>query len=83
MNCGVVVEFNPFHNGHKYLIDSLKQTEDDTVTAVISGNFVQRGEPAILDVNKRTEMALECGVDLVLSLPLPFCVSTAEKFALA
>lgn len=83
MNYGVVVEFNPFHNGHKYLIDSLKQTEDDTVTAVISGNFVQRGEPAILDVNKRTEMALECGVDLVLSLPLPFCVSTAEKFALA
>ena len=77
------MEFNPFHNGHKYLIDSLKQTEDDTVTAVISGNFVQRGEPAILDVNKRTEMALECGVDLVLSLPLPFCVSTAEKFALA
>ena len=83
MNYGVVVEFNPFHNGHKYLIDSLKQTEDDTVTAVISGNFVQRGEPAILDVNKRTEMALECGVDLVLSLPLPFCTSTAEKFALA
>lgn len=77
------MEFNPFHNGHKYLVDSLKQTEDDTVTAVISGNFVQRGEPAILDVNKRTEMALECGVDLVLSLPLPFCVSTAEKFALA
>lgn len=77
------MEFNPFHNGHKYLIDSLKQTEDDTVTAVISGNFVQRGEPAVLDVNKRTEMALECGVDLVLSLPLPFCTSTAEKFALA
>lgn len=83
MNYGIVAEFNPFHNGHKYLVDSLKQNENDTVTAVMSGNFVQRGEPAILDVNKRTQMALECGVDLVLSLPFPYCSATAEKFALS
>ncbi len=81
MNYGIVAEFNPFHNGHKYLVDSLKQNENDTVTAVMSGNFVQRGEPAILDVNKRTRMALMSGVDLVLSLPLPYCSATAEKFA--
>ncbi len=83
MNYGIVAEFNPFHNGHKYLVDSLKKDENDVVTAVMSGNFVQRGEPAIMDVNSRTEMPLNCGVDLVLSLPLPYCISTAEKFALS
>lgn len=83
MNYGIVTEFNPFHNGHKYLVDSLKTDDNTIVTAVMSGNFVQRGEPAIIDVNSRTKMALSCGVDLVLSLPLPYCISTAEKFALA
>ena len=83
MNYGIVAEFNPFHNGHKYLVDSLKQSEDDVVVAVMSGNFVQRGEPAVLDVNKRTKMALDCGVDLVLSLPFPYCSATAERFALS
>ena len=83
MNYGIVAEFNPFHNGHKYLVDSLKQNENDTVTAVMSGNFVQRGEPAVLDVNLRTKIALMSGVDLVLSLPFPYCSATAEKFALS
>ena len=83
MNYGIVAEFNPFHNGHKYLVDTLKQEENSTVVAVMSGNYVQRGEPALTDVNTRTKAALECGVDLVLSLPLPYCISTAEKFALA
>ncbi len=83
MNYGIVTEFNPFHNGHKYLVDSLKTDDNTIVTAVMSGNFVQRGEPAVLDVNLRTKMAINCGVDLVLSLPLPYCISTAEKFALA
>ena len=83
MNYGIVTEFNPFHNGHKYLVDSLKTDDNTIVTAVMSGNFVQRGEPALFDVNLRTKMALISGVDLVLSLPLPYCISTAEKFALA
>ncbi|MBR6551655.1 MAG: nucleotidyltransferase [Clostridia bacterium] len=83
MNYGIVAEFNPFHNGHKYLVDSIKQSENDVVVAVMSGNFVQRGEPAVLDVNKRTKMALDCGVDLVLSLPFPYCSATAERFALS
>lgn len=83
MNYGIVAEFNPFHNGHKYLVDSLKKDDNSTVTAVMSGNFVQRGEPALMNVNLRTEAALNSGVDLVLSLPLPYCISTAEKFGLA
>ena len=81
MNYGIVTEFNPFHNGHKYLVDSLKSDGVSTVTAVMSGNFVQRGEPAVINVNLRAEAALNSGVDLVLSLPLPYSVLTAEKFA--
>ncbi len=81
MNYGIVTEFNPFHNGHKYLVDSLKSATSSTVTAVMSGNFVQRGEPALLSVNVRAEAALNSGVDLLLSLPLPYSILTAEKFA--
>ncbi len=80
MNYGVVAEFNPFHNGHKYLIDTLK-AEGNTVTAVMSECFVQRGETAVLRPGARARAALSCGVDLVLSLPLPFAVSSAEGFA--
>lgn len=83
MNYGIVTEFNPFHNGHKYLVDSLKNDGVSTVTAVMSGNFVQRGEPALLSVNSRAEAALNSGVDLILSLPLPYSILTAEKFALS
>lgn len=83
MNYGIVTEFNPFHNGHKYLVDFLKEKDNSTVTAVMSGNFVQRGEPAIMNVNLRAEAALKSGVDLVLSLPLPYSILTAEKFAFA
>lgn len=80
MNYGVVAEFNPFHNGHKYLIDTLK-AEGDTVTAVMSECFVQRGETAALRPAARVKAALSGGADLVLSLPLPFAVSSAEGFA--
>ncbi len=80
MNYGVVAEFNPFHNGHKYLIDMLKEC-GDTVTAVMSGSFVQRGECACVSPYERTEMALKNGVDLVLSLPVQYSTATAERFA--
>lgn len=80
MNFGVVAEFNPFHNGHKYLIDILKAHES-TVTAVMSGSFVQRGECACVSPYERTRMALENGVDLVLSLPVQYSTATAERFA--
>lgn len=81
MNYGVVAEFNPFHNGHRYLIEQLKADGASTVTAVMSESFVQRGECAFLDVNARVKAALACGVDLVLSLPVNCAVASAEKFA--
>lgn len=81
LNYGVIAEFNPFHNGHKYLLDILKGDEN-TVTVVMSESFVQRGECACIDVSQRVKMALLNGADLVLSLPVPFATSSAEKFAL-
>ncbi len=77
---GIVCEFNPFHNGHKHLIDSVKK-ENDIVVAVMSGNFVQRGEPAIFPKDLRTRVALENGVDIVLELPFLYATASAEIFA--
>lgn len=77
---GIVCEFNPFHNGHKYLIDSVKG-QDDIVVAVMSGNFVQRGEPAILPKETRIKAALESGIDIVLELPFVYATASAEYFA--
>lgn len=82
MNYGIVAEFNPFHNGHKYLIDAVKNNGENTVTVVMSESFVQRGECACLSPNARTRMALECGADLVLSLPVTYATASAERFAL-
>lgn len=81
MNYGVVAEFNPFHNGHKKFVDSLKSDGESTVTAVMSESFVQRGECAFLDAYSRVKAALSCGVDLVISLPVAYAVSSAERFA--
>ena len=67
--CGVVAEFNPFHNGHKHLVDTVKKEKDSFLIAVMSGNFVQRGEPAIISKFARAKAAVLCGVDLVLELP--------------
>lgn len=79
---GVVVEYNPFHNGHIYHVEQAKKvTGADAVVAVMSGNFLQRGEPAIVDKWARAEMALHGGVDLVLELPSRYAVSAAERFA--
>ncbi|EIT84908.1 hypothetical protein A374_12715 [Fictibacillus macauensis ZFHKF-1] len=80
--CGIVVEYNPFHNGHYYhLQQSKKQTKSDVMIAVMSGNFLQRGEPAIISKWKRAEMALYSGVDLVVELPYVFAVAPAPIFA--
>lgn len=81
MNYGLVAEFNPFHKGHKYIVDVLKNNGENTVTAVMSESFVQRGECACVSPDVRTRMALECGVDLVLSLPVPYATASAERFA--
>lgn len=80
---GIVAEYNPFHKGHKYHIEkSLEETGADAVVAVMSGNFVQRGEPAIVNKNARARAAVECGADLVLDLPVAYSLSSAEMFAL-
>ncbi len=79
---GIVVEYNPFHNGHLFhLNESKKMTNADIVIAVMSGYFLQRGEPAIVSKWTRTEMALASGVDLVVELPYAFATQKAETFA--
>lgn len=77
---GIVCEFNPFHNGHKYLIDSVKK-QGDVVVCVMSGNYVQRGEPSIFPKDVRVSAALQNGVDLVLELPFVYATASAEYFA--
>lgn len=77
----VVAEYNPFHNGHKYQIETIKKNSDDLVVAVMSGNAVQRGDFACFDKWERTKAALSSGADLVIELPSFYAVSTAEKFA--
>ena len=73
---GIIAEYNPFHNGHKYLIEKAKEiTGADYAIIVMSGNFTQRGTPAITDKYIRTEMALLNGADLVIEL-LSFEVNT-------
>ena len=79
---GIIAEYNPFHNGHKYhLEDAKKITGADYTIIVMSGNFMQRGTPAIINKYKRTEMALRNGADLVLELPTYYSISSAEYFA--
>ncbi len=79
---GIIAEYNPFHNGHKYQMEKArKQTGADYTIIAMSGNFVQRGTPALLDKYKRAEMALLNGADLVLELPVYYSASSAEYFA--
>lgn len=79
---GIIAEYNPFHNGHQYQINELRaRTGADFIIIAMSGNFVQRGEPAVFDKYTRTRMALNAGADLVLELPAAFAVSSAEDFA--
>lgn len=80
--CGVIAEYNPFHNGHKYQIDKIKESGYDAIVAVMSGNAVQRGDLAIAEKHVRARQALLNGVDLVVELPMPFALSSAERFAL-
>lgn len=80
--CGIVAEYNPFHNGHLYqLEEARKRTNADILIVVMSGNFLQRGEPAIVDKWTRAQMALSGGVDLVVELPVAFSTQAADYFA--
>ncbi len=78
---GIVAEFNPFHSGHARLIRILRENGADLVAVAMSGNFVQRGEAAVLSKWARARQALLCGADLVVEIPLPWAVAGAEKFA--
>lgn len=81
-SCGIVAEYNPFHNGHRYQICQAKQlSQADVMVAVMSGNFLQRGEPAIIDKWVRAELALHHGIDLVIELPFAYAVQSADYFS--
>ena len=76
-----VAEYNPFHLGHEYMLKSVKSLGFDGVIAVMSGNFVQRGDCAVCDKRARAKAALQNGADLVVELPVPFATASAERFA--
>ena len=77
----IISEYNPFHNGHTYHADTTRrETEADYVLSIMSGNFVQRGEPAVLNKYDRAEMALS-GIDAVFELPAVYAISNAGDFA--
>ncbi len=78
---GVVCEFNPFHNGHKYLFDRARELGAEQIVCAMSGNAVQRGSIAVADKYIRGEAAVRMGADLVLELPFPWCAASAEYFA--
>lgn len=80
---GVIAEYNPFHRGHAWLLAEARRRlgEDTAVIACMSGNFVQRGDFALLSKHARAEMALRGGADLVLELPTPWSAAGAERFA--
>ena len=79
---GIIAEYNPFHNGHQHHIEqSRRETGADYVIVVLSSNFTQRGEPAVIDKFTRAKMALKCGADLVLELPVSHSAASAEFFA--
>lgn len=78
----VICEFNPLHNGHEYLLQEIRRRhKDSTILCLMSGNYVQRGECAVGDKYLRAKTAVLCGADLVLELPIPFSISSAEGFA--
>lgn len=83
MAVGIIAEYNPFHNGHLFHIENAKKiSKNENCVVVMSGNFVQRGEPAVFNKHIRTKMALLNGADIVLELPVIFSTSSAEIFAL-
>jgi len=79
-NIGIICEYNPFHNGHAKQLRTV-HAQDGTCVCLMSGNYVQRGEPAILDKWTRAKAAVLCGADLVLELPVTYALRSAEGFA--
>ena len=80
---GIIIEYNPMHRGHRYLLEETRAQlgADTAVIGVMSGNFVQRGDFALVRKHARARAAAESGMDLVLELPLPWAAASAERFA--
>ena len=79
---GIICEYNPFHNGHLYHLNKIRELyKDDTIVLVLSGNYTERGDFSIIDKWKKTEIAKEAGIDLVVELPFPFATSSADYFS--
>lgn len=79
---GIVAEYNPFHNGHLYHLEkSKKDTNSNYTVAIMSGNFTQRGSTSLIDKWSKAEAAIQCGIDLVIELPVLYAISSAENFA--
>ena len=81
MITGIVCEYNPFHNGHLYQIEKARAMGAERIVCVMSGNFVQRGECAFFDKHLRAKAAIMCGADVVIDLPTPWAMASAETFA--
>ena len=80
---GIIAEYNPFHNGHQYQMETVRHlTGADFVIVAMSGDYVQRGTPALISKHVRAEMALRCGADLVLEMPVSISTASAEAFAM-
>jgi len=79
---GIIAEYNPFHNGHLYHLNKIKELyPDDTIVLVINGNFTERGTPSIIDKWKKVEIAKKAGIDLIIELPYPFATQSADYFS--
>lgn len=81
MSVGLICEFNPFHNGHKYILEQIRKKTAEPIICVMSGPFVQRAEPACVNKFIRTLVALQNGADAVVQLPTIFSISSAENFS--
>ena len=80
---GIICECNPYHDGHRYLIEQVRASGADAIVCVMSGNFVQRGEAAVLSPHARAEILVSSGADVVVELPFPYAASSAEFFGRA
>lgn len=82
MAVGIIAEYNPFHNGHLYHLEKIKEMyPDEVVVLVLSGNFTQRGDVSVIDKWKKTEIAKKAGIDLIVELPLAFAIQSADFFS--
>ena len=80
---GIIAEYNPFHNGHLYHLNTIKEKYPDaTIVLVMNGNFTERGDVSLINKWKKTKIALDLGIDLVVELPYPFATQSADFFSI-